>query len=77
MYGDMGHGTLLMVLGLYLIINNNSMKKDKSDSFRGMLPGRFLIAMMGCFAVYSGFIYNDFMSIAFNFWGSCYDPSNI
>ena len=30
--------------------------------------------MMGFFAFYCGWIYNDFMSIPTNLWGSCYEP---
>lgn len=39
-----------------------------------MAPLRYLVAMMGFFALYSGFIYNDFLSLSFNLFGSCYNP---
>lgn len=35
-------------------------------------PYRYLFLMMGFFAFYAGWIYNDFLSIAFNAFGSCY-----
>ncbi len=28
---------------------------------------------MGFFAFFAGFLYNDFLSISFDFFGSCYD----
>lgn len=37
------------------------------------LPIRFLFILMGFFAFYAGFIYNDFGSMPFNLFGSCYD----
>jgi V-type H+-transporting ATPase subunit a len=37
------------------------------------LPLRFLLSMMGFFAFFSGFIYNDFASIPFNIFGTCFE----
>ena len=31
-----------------------------------------MIGMMGFFALYCGFIYNDFMGLGLNLFGSCY-----
>lgn len=38
---------------------------------------RYLIAMMGFFATFSGLIYGDFLSIPTWFFGSCYDDSKL
>ena len=32
---------------------------------------------MGFFALYCGFIYNDFLSISLNLFGSCYNPESV
>jgi len=37
--------------------------KDSKSALEPILPLRFLLAMMGFFAVFAGFIYNDFASI--------------
>ena len=69
MFGDIGHGLVLTIFASYLcwfkdsIINSGSM-------FKPAVPVRYLLLMMGMCATYSGFIYNDFLGIPFNFFGS-------
>lgn len=71
MYGDIGHGFLLMALGIYLVMRNDSI--EKSDSFlKYFLSGRYFLMMMGFFAFYCGWIYNDFMSIPIELFSSCW-----
>ncbi len=36
---------------------------------------RYLLFGMGVFAFYCGLVYNDFMSIPWNLFGSCYSRS--
>lgn len=63
---------MLLLLGLYLVLEKKYIETSKS-SFKPLIYARYLFLMMGFFAFYVGFIYNDFMSISFNFFGSCYD----
>lgn len=72
MFGDIGHGGLLFILGLYLLFFKDSILADKTSSFKPLVSARYLISLMGFFALYAGFIYNDFLSININFFGSCY-----
>ena len=37
---------------------------------------RYMVLMMGFFAFYCGWIYNDFMGYNLNIFGSCYDPES-
>lgn len=41
-----------------------------------MIPFRYLLILMGFFAFYNGLIYNDYLSISLNLFGSCYYPKD-
>lgn len=75
MFGDIGHGLVLTIFATYLcwakdsIVNSNSM-------FKPAVPVRYLLLMMGMCATYSGFIYNDFLGIPFNFFGSRWEDEH-
>ena len=69
MYGDIGHGSILLSIGLYIHKSKNPMVKEYQRY-------KWLIMLMGFFSIYTGFIYNDFLCISLNLFGSCYNPSN-
>ena len=69
MYGDIGHGLILLLFALYLCIFNKSLSKG---SLKGFLFARYFLLLMGIFATYCGLLYNDFLSIPVDA-GSCYD----
>jgi V-type H+-transporting ATPase subunit a len=74
MYGDIGHGMFLFVAGLYLLWNEKENDKAKlGEMVGGLHSGRYMIAMMGFFAVYAGFVYNDMFSLGLNLFGSRYE----
>jgi V-type H+-transporting ATPase subunit a len=66
MYGDVFHGGCLFLVGLYACINAEKLRYDVP----GLYYGRFIILMMGFFAVYAGFLYNDFLSLGVNLFPS-------
>lgn len=71
MYGDIGHGLFLFVSGLYLLWNEKANDNAKlGEMGEGLHAGRYMIAMMGFFAVYAGLIYNDCFSLGLNIFGS-------
>lgn len=76
MFGDIAHGSILFSFGVFMCFR----KKDESGEnmvLKLFMPHRYLITMMGFFAVYCGFIYNDFMSISLDLFGSCYNLIDI
>ena len=123
MYGDIGHGAIVLFFGVYLfywkktydtqrtldkervihmknslylqdyqrenvidsgnhgsnraLIKNNSLTDIKRNFVEN--PGleyifklRYLFVLVGVFSLYSGFVYNDFLSIMPNFFESCW-----
>eukprot|EP00347_Sterkiella_histriomuscorum_P000740 403374687 len=70
MFGDIGHGSVLLLIGIILCLFNSYL--DRIQSMRGVLMLRYLILLMGFFATFSGLVYNDFMSIPLNLFDSCY-----
>jgi V-type H+-transporting ATPase subunit a len=76
MFGDIGHGFLFLLFGCYLCLFNNSLALEKQSMLKAFLPFRYILLLMGLFAFYCGWIYNDFISIPLPLFGSCYDNLN-
>jgi V-type H+-transporting ATPase subunit a len=66
MYGDIGHGSLLLMFGIYLCRNAESLKFTQPVLYMA----RFMILSLGIFALYAGFMYNDFFSIGLQLFES-------
>jgi V-type H+-transporting ATPase subunit a len=72
MFGDIGHGFLLFLFGAYLCLRNEEILKS-NRALSPLLKARYLFLLMGFFATYCGFIYNDMMAMPLNLFGSCYE----
>uniref|UniRef100_A0A1A9WA39 V-type proton ATPase subunit a n=1 Tax=Glossina brevipalpis TaxID=37001 RepID=A0A1A9WA39_9MUSC len=76
MFGDMGHGLIMAMFGLWMVIKEkrliekNRMNPNPSEIWTIMFAGRYIIALMGLFSMYTGLIYNDCLSKSFNIFGS-------
>ena len=74
MYGDVGHGTCLALIGFYLIVTEHKADaRGTGEMMKGIYSGRYMFFAMGIFAVYAGLIYNDYFSIGLNLFGSRWD----
>lgn len=69
MFGDVGHGSIWLIIGILLCLFNDFLKKTGMAA-AGQL--RYLLLLMGFFAFYNGFIYNEFFAIPLEIFGSCY-----
>lgn len=73
MYGDIGHGLLLLAFSLYLCWYNEDIKRNKHNSIlSSLVTYRYFFLLLSLASVFCGFVYNDFLSIPIPFFGSCY-----
>lgn len=68
MFGDIGHGLLLLSFGIFLCCFQEKMKD--------LIKIRYLLVLMGFFSVFCGFIYNEIFSLPLNLFGSCYQKTD-
>lgn len=77
MFGDAAHGTILLLAGLFFIVNEKTInaKKIRDEIFNTFYGGRYIMMLMGIFSIYTGFLYNDAFAKSFNVFGSAWSNS--
>ena len=72
MFGDYGHGSLILFVGTCMVLFNERLQKT---AMRDAQSGRYLCFMMGLFSCYNGLLYNEWFAIPYPWFDSCYVTS--
>lgn len=63
MFGDAGHGVIILSAALAMIYFERKLQRSKLDELFSMIfYGRYIIMMMGIFSIYTGLLYCDAFS---------------
>jgi V-type H+-transporting ATPase subunit a len=72
MFGDVGHGLILFVAGIFLCLKADALKKTGDAAMQKLAQMRYLLLFMGFFAIFCGIIYNEFFAVPIPWLNSCY-----
>jgi len=74
MFGDVGHGILLFLVALTLVMFEKRLEGKDLGEVPGMLyTGRYMLLLMGIFATYCGLVYNECFCLPLNLFGTIYE----
>jgi V-type H+-transporting ATPase subunit a len=69
MFGDIGHGSILLLLGVFACAQGDKLNIPELNY------AKYLLIAMGIAAVYAGFMYSEFFSIGVNLFGTSFTCS--
>ena len=77
MFGDFGHAIFITLAATYFLVRSKYLKKHGMNEIISMIfSGRCMIILMGIYAMYVGFLYNDQFSLGVDWFGSTWSFPN-
>jgi V-type H+-transporting ATPase subunit a len=73
MFGDFGHGFIMVCAAAAMIFWEKKLKKVRDELFSMAFYGRYIMLMMGIFSMYTGLIYNDVFSKSLSIFPSAWE----
>ncbi|KAI8337465.1 V-type ATPase, V0 complex, 116kDa subunit family [Chlamydoabsidia padenii] len=73
MFGDIGHGALMLLAALYMVLNEKKLESNNGEIFKMFFSGRYMMLMMAIFSIFTGFMYNDIFSLSLSTFKSGFD----
>eukprot|EP00028_Trichosphaerium_sp_Am-I-7-wt_P005672 CAMPEP_0168526268 /NCGR_PEP_ID=MMETSP0405-20121227/11860_1 /TAXON_ID=498012 /ORGANISM="Trichosphaerium sp, Strain Am-I-7 wt" /LENGTH=535 /DNA_ID=CAMNT_0008549065 /DNA_START=330 /DNA_END=1937 /DNA_ORIENTATION=+ len=74
MFGDVGHGFMMLAFALFMLWKEKEWTKNPpSELFQMAFDGRYIVVLMSCFAIFTGFMYNEFFSVPMDLFGSSWE----
>jgi V-type H+-transporting ATPase subunit a len=73
MFGDFGHGFIMVCAAVAMIYWEKPLKKVRDELFIMAFYGRYIMLMMGIFSMYTGLIYNDVFSKSLSLFPSAWE----
>jgi len=70
MYGDCGHGSIVLMIGIYLCMTYKKEAENPVGDFR------YFLLLCGFFSTYCGLCYNEWFALPLNIFTSCYELGN-
>lgn len=64
MFGDLGHGFIMFMVALLMILNERKLANSGMELLDMAFFGRYIMLLMGAFSMFTGLIYNDLFSKA-------------
>eukprot|EP01094_Clydonella_sp_ATCC50884_P023611 TRINITY_DN570_c1_g1_i1.p1 TRINITY_DN570_c1_g1~~TRINITY_DN570_c1_g1_i1.p1 ORF type:complete len:834 (-),score=357.09 TRINITY_DN570_c1_g1_i1:154-2655(-) len=71
MFGDVGHGSLLLLMSLAFIFFEKQLQRGKMfEMLEICFNGRYMLLLMSLFSIYNGFLYNECFAIPMQLFSS-------